>query len=93
MKNCELTNKKLRTEDKKLRTRDVIENSSNSIRVKNNMDKIYVALSNVIFSPKDIIELLEVSPNTATNYINKFKELDLIEKVEGVGQSKFRFKE
>lgn len=57
------------------------------------MDKIYVALSNVIFSPKDIIELLEVSPNTATNYINKFKELDLIEKVEGVGQSKFRFKE
>ena len=57
------------------------------------MDKIYIALSNTIFSPKDLIELLDISPNTATKYISKFKELDLLEKVEGIGQSKFKFKE
>jgi len=32
-------------------------------------------------------------PNTATKYISKFKELDLLEKVEGIGQSKYKFKE
>ena len=91
-KYCELTAQKLRTEDKKLRTRDIIKNSTNSLKIKNNLDKIYVALSNTIFSPKDIIELLNVAPNTATNYINKLNELDLLEKVEGIGQSKFKFK-
>ena len=91
-KYCEVTAQKLRTEGKKLRTRDKINNSSNSIRTKNNLDKIYIALSNTIFSPKDIIELLNVAPNTATSYINKLKELDLLEKVEGIGQSKFKFK-
>lgn len=68
-------------------------NSINPSNVKNNMDKIYMALKNTIFSPKDILELLEVSPNTATNYINRFKELDILEKIEGIGQSKYKFKE
>ena len=85
--------KKVRTEDKKVRTENIIMNSSYSLNVKNNMDKIYIALSNTIFSPKDLIELLDISPNTATKYISKFKELDLLEKVEGIGQSKFKFKE
>ena len=99
-KYCELTNQKVRTEDKKVRTEgkkvrteNIIMNSSYSLNVKNNMDKIYIALSNTIFSPKDLIELLDISPNTATKYISKFKELDLLEKVEGIGQSKFKFKE
>ena len=97
---CKLTNKKLRTEYKKLRTEskkvrteDLILNSSNSLNVKNNMDKIYIAFLKSIFSPKDIIELLGVAPNTATHYINKLKELGLLEKVKGIGQSKFKFKE
>ena len=42
--------------------------------VKNNMDKLYISLYNTIFSPKDVIEILGVSPNTATKYINKFKD-------------------
>lgn len=67
-------------------------NSTHPLNVKNNIDKIYIALSNTVFSPKDLIELLDIAPNTATNYINKFKELDLLEKVEGIGQSKFKFK-
>ena len=97
---CKLTNKKLRTEYKKLRTEskkvrteDLILNSSNSLNVKNNMDKIYIAFLKSIFSPKDIIELLGVAPNTATHYINKLKELGLLEKVKGIGQCKFKFKE
>ena len=45
-----------------MRTRDIIKNSTNSLKNKNNLDKIYIALSNTIFSPKDIIELLNVAP-------------------------------
>lgn len=51
------------------------------------MDKLY----NTIFSPKDVIEILGVSPNTATKYINKFKELGLLEQIKGIGQSKYKF--
>ena len=83
---------KMRTGDVKVITRNVIMNSSNPVKVKNNMDKIYLAFYNMIFSPKNIIELLGVSPNTATNYINKLKKLDLLEKVDGIGQSKYKFK-
>lgn len=98
-KYCELTNQKMRTDDVKMRTddvkvitRNIIMNSSNPVKTKNNMDKIYLAFYNMIFSPKNIIELLGVSPNTATNYINKLKKLDLLEKVDGIGQSKYKFK-
>ena len=66
-------------------------NSSNSLKVKNNMDKLYIALYDTIFSPKDVIEILGVSPNTATKYINKFKELGLLEQIKGIGQSKYKF--
>lgn len=62
-------------------------NSSNSLKVKNNMDKLY----NTIFSPKDVIEILGVSPNTATKYINKFRELGLLEQIKVIGQSKYKF--
>ena len=58
----------------------MILNSSNSLNVKNNMGKIYIAFLESIFSPKDIIELLDVSLNTATHYINKLKESGLLEK-------------
>ena len=88
-----LKNQEYKLSQKKVRTENIIMNSSYSLNVKNNMDKIYIALSNTIFSPKDLIELLDISPNTATKYISKFKELDLLEKVEGIGQSKFKFKE
>lgn len=84
-------NKKVRTENKKVRTHNIIMNSSNSIKVKNNMDKLYISLYNTIFSPKDVIEILGVSPNTATKYINKFKELGLLEQIKGIGQSKYKF--
>jgi len=50
----------VRTEDKKMRTENIIMNSSYSLNVKNNMDKIYIALSNTIFSPKDLIKLFDI---------------------------------
>lgn len=77
----------MRTENKKVRTHNIIMNSSNSLKVKNNMDKLY----NTIFSPKDVIEILGVSPNTATKYINKFRELGLLEQIKVIGQSKYKF--
>ena len=53
-------------------------NSSYFLNVKNHIDKIYGALSNCNFSPKNLIELLDISPNTTTTYINKLKALDLL---------------
>ena len=70
----------------------VIRNSKYSKRIKDNLDKICVAYQESIFGPKEIIELLDISPNTATSYLVKFIELGLVDKVEGAGQSKYRFK-
>ncbi len=105
-KYCELTKDKLRTDSKKLRTQskncelegkklqtqDIIFNSKYSNIIKNNMDKIYVSFSETLFSPKDIIELLNVAPNTATSYIKKLSDLGLLDRVYGIGQAKYKFK-
>lgn len=45
-----------------------------------------------VFSAKEIIGLLNCVPNTATKYIKKLLELDLIEKVDGLGKGKYKFK-
>lgn len=72
--NCELTENRLRTED-------LISNTKYKELVKNNMNKIYVSFGKSLFSPKHIIDLLKVVPNTATNYIKKLSNLDLLDKV------------
>lgn len=71
--------------------RSKIADSSNCKNVKNNLDKIYVSLKDSIFSPKDVMSVLNVAPNTATKYIDKLKKLNLLQSVKGVGQSKYRF--
>ena len=80
------------TDLKKLGIESLIINSEYNRNTKNNLDKIFIAYSNSIFSPKDIIQLLDVSKNTATSYINKFLNLNVLVKVKGIGQSKYRFK-
>lgn len=35
----------MRIENKKFRISDIIKNSANSLKIKNNLDKIYIALS------------------------------------------------
>lgn len=45
-----------------------------------------------LFGAKEIIQLLNCVPNTATNYIKKLLELDLIEKVQGLGKGRYKFK-
>ena len=84
--------KKLGTGAKKLGTESFIINSKHNKNTKNNMNKIFIAYSDSIFSPKDIMQLLGVSKNTATSYINKFLNLNVLVKIEGIGQSKYRFK-
>lgn len=75
-----------------MRTEDIIANTKYNDKVKNNLDKIYVGFNETIFSPKDIIESLKVAPNTATSYIKKLTDLNLLDKVCGIGQSKYKFK-
>ena len=72
--NCELTENRLRTED-------LISNTEYKELVKNNMNEIYVSFGKSLFSPKHIIDLLKVVPNTATNYIKKLSNLDSLDKV------------
>jgi predicted HTH transcriptional regulator len=83
---------KLRTDSQKLRTEAIIRNSNHPVKTINNMDKIYTAFSETVFGPKDVIELLKVAPNTATSYIRKLLSLDVLDKIEGIGQSKYRFR-
>ncbi len=78
--------------ENKIDTSKIIKDSNFSLNTKNNLDKIFISFKDMIFSPKNIIELLNVSKNTATNYIDKLKNLNLLDKIEGLGQSKYKFK-
>ena len=80
------------TENQTSNLSNKIKLSDYSLNTKNNLDKISCSFRNAIFSPKDIIKLLNVSKNTATNYINKLKDLNLLDKIDGLGQSKYKFK-
>ena len=68
-----------------------IASSNYSTKVRKSLDKICVAFTSLTFAPKDVIELLKVSPNTATSYIEKLLELNLIAPVSGTGKSKYKF--
>ena len=98
-KYLELINKKLGIDDEKLGIgdeklgiREKIKISAFSINVKNNLDKILLEYGDSIFGPSNIIELLGCSRNSATSYIRKMIELDIVDSVIGLGKSKYRFK-
>lgn len=83
---------KLGIGDEKLGIREKIKISAFSINVKNNLDKILLEYGDSIFGPSNIIELLGCSRNSATSYIRKMIELDIVDSVIGLGKSKYRFK-
>lgn len=56
------------------------------------LDKLAMEFMDGLFGAKEIIQLLNCVPNTATNYIKKLLELDLIEKVQGLGKGRYKFK-
>lgn len=96
---CDLVNMKMRFDDqnmrfddRKLRIQPIIENSDFNATIKNNLDRIALEYINSVFGAKEIIAILNCVPNTATKYIKKLLELDLIEKVEGLGKGKYKFK-
>lgn len=90
--NLNKENKDVKSSIISLNIRKRINDSGYSKNVKNNLDKIYMTYSDNIFQPKDIISILNVSPNTATCYIDKLVELKLIDKIDGIGKSKYKFK-
>ncbi len=90
-KSGETPSKNANVDDRKVKIQSAISLSENSMNVKNNLDKIFVSFQDSIFSPKDIKNALKVSPNTATNYIDKLKSLGVLQSVKGIGQSKYRF--
>lgn len=80
-KNLRFGGKSLRIDGKKLRIQSVIRDSDFNVMSKNNLDQIAMEFMDGLFGAKEIIQLLNCVPNTATNYIKKLLELDLIEKV------------
>ena len=91
-KKMRVENQKLGVDRLKLRIQDKISKSSYSNSVKNNLDRIVIEFYGTVFGPRNIIELLDCSNNTATAYISKLQEIDLIEKVTGLGKSRYKFK-
>ncbi len=83
----------MRTGRENLRTQALISKSKYKASTKNNLERIYIAFRHDTFAPKDIIELIHVAPNTATSYISKLSELNVLTKTTCVGQSKYRFKD
>ena len=84
------SNLSLQKGDRKLQFQESIRQSKHSIKTKNNMDKILLDNLNNVFGPKDIIRVLNCSPNTATKYIKLLLQLNLIEEIEGKAKYKFR---
>lgn len=96
---CDLVNRKmrfdgknLRSNDRKVRIESIIKNSGYKVTIKNNLNQLMLEFIDSVFSAKEIIGLLNCVPNTATKYIKKLLELDLIEKVDGLGKGKYKFK-
>ena len=85
-------NQKLGIDSTKLRIQEKISQLNYAKSIKNNLDKIIIEFYDSIFGPKNIMELLDCSNNTATSYINILLEIDLIEKVSGLGKSRYKFK-
>lgn len=71
--------------------KDIVNNSIYSDTAKHNIIKITDTVQNKVFSNKEITSILKCSINTATSYLKKmYKELHIIEKVEGAGKGKYK---
>ena len=102
---CELTNENMGTVAENKETdgeekgtldawkavRQKIRDSHYSSKVRNNMDKLFLEFKDSPFTPKDIMRVIHCSQNTATVYLSKLLELNLLSPVKGIGQSGYRF--
>lgn len=103
---CELTNENMGTvaenketdgEEKGIQdawkaVRQKIRGTHYSSKVRNNMDKLLLEFKDSPFTPKDIMRVIHCSQNTATVYLSKLLELNLLSPIKGIGQSGYRFR-
>ena len=71
---------------------EIINKSKLSNSVKNILIKIYDRFFNKIFSRGDIVDALNISNASGTNYINYLLDLNVIEPVSGQGKGKYKFR-
>ncbi len=71
---------------------EIINKSNLSNSVKNILIKIYDSFFNKIFSRGDIVDALNISNASGTNYINYLLDLNVIEPVSGQGKGKYKFR-
>ena len=80
------------TQDAWEAVRQKIRGSHYSSKVRNNMDKLLLEFKDSPFTPKDIMRVIHCSQNTATVYLSKLLELNLLSPIKGIGQSGYRFR-
>lgn len=58
------------------------------------MDKVDILLNKIkadqIFGRKDIVDILDISPTAATNFLGKIYKAEVVEAVKGKGKGKYR---
>lgn len=77
------------------KTQDIkrrIMESNYSKTIRGNIAKIYDKVGTEVFGNSKVIEILNCSESTATNYLNRmYTDLQIINLVEGAGKGKYRF--
>ena len=71
--------------------KDKILNSGYSKTIKQNLLRIYEEVHNEIFGNSRIVQILNCSEVTATSYIKRMIELEIIAEISGQGKGKYRF--
>jgi len=70
----------------------IIKGSNYSNTIKNALMRIYNCFFNKTFGRSDIVNYLNISNASGTNYINYLIELGLIVSVKGLGKGKYKFR-
>ena len=85
------TKKKLWIEAESKEIKEKILDSGYSKTIKQNLLRIYEEVHNEIFGNSRIVQILNCSEVTATSYIKRMIELEIIAEISGQGKGKYRF--
>lgn len=65
--------------------------SGYSKTIKQNLLRVYEEVHNEVFGNSRIVQVLNCSEVTATSYIKRMIELEIIAEISGQGKGKYRF--
>ena len=89
--NLDFDEEKIDIESKKIDIQEILRKSNYSINIRNNISLLYEKLADVVFSRKDILDVIGGAASTASLYVEKMFKLNLIHEVHGLGKGKYKF--